>query len=461
MIGNRSNLFWILIVTGHRMSHSWQDSLTTERALHTLRAWLYLPSFAELPVGPPEERDSTEEFWWYVICDLKLVASFENPQITDEEGLEYILRRCPHLSPDDIMPPLGYTVRDSIAVELNEVRNPERPREFFTPDEIKFEREDEEFYRCQRGYLAVDFENERVTPAQAAAIEYLLQNEDTVLDSVLAAMLDEIVRSGDKQFLETPPVEYVREKYSCQRILGQGSEEDGIGYLEFSFDVPEEEKSLIRVVTLGGRVQKVVGEWAEDDDDSSSWRHPELGVFRKSKDWAKTVILPEYNVFCCEGSRDADEITLVCESDANAVQTLNEFWQNRPSPVQIREYLWADFNDEWGSGNWWTDDSSWSPTSPRPASAEELNSLLNLRSVSVVHFPEVTGKPVKNPFTGEFMDVKPGTVPRPGFWAIDLTFHASFEEEHGIGLLWHRGQFVGSGYGYGDARPSRSYDPRA
>jgi hypothetical protein len=52
-------------------------------------------------------------------------------------------------------------------------------------------------------------------------------------------------------------------------------------------------------------------------------------------------------------------------------------------------------------------------------------------------------------------------APRPGFWAVQLSFQASFEEEHGVALLWHLGRFIGSGTIADGAEADDDYSPTA
>lgn len=455
----------------------WQASLTSQRALHSMRAWLPLPAFAALPIAKRKQKQDPARQYYEAIGLLMGHMAFENSHITDEEALAYILARLPHLHPDDPTPVLGYPIRENVAAELDEYRQERTSNPNPSAEDLESERRDEEFFQRHQGNLAVDFNTTEIAAAEIAAIECLLANEAVILERVLAALLSHIMEHSGKKFTKPPTVDFVRSRYACLRILGLDRAKDDCGYLQFTFAIPDdEEDSLLYITIHRDEVAPAANASpAQSSGDSLTWTHPEMGTFSQANDWRKTIVLPEFAAFKYLDDGRNDEIEFAFPAwhgheDSNkpappALEVLDGFWRNRPTPRDICDFLWADFNDEWKSGNWWCYEDGWTPHNPRPASAEALLEHLRLHQVCTVPIPAVTAEPspdtMLNPFTGEVIKIKPKEKgpPRPGFWAIHLSLSANFEEEHGLALLWHRGRFIGSGYVSDEIEPFKNYHP--
>jgi len=469
----------LITVPGVRIvtKYAWQASLTSDRALRSKRAWLPLPAFAALPIAKRKQKQDPARQYYQTIGLLKGHMAFENPDITDTEALNYLLARLPHLHPDDPTPVLGYPIRENIAAELEEYRQERMSNPNPSAEDLELDRRDEEFFQRHQGKLAIDFTTPEIAPAEIAAVDYLLENEAAILERVLAALLSHIVERSGKKFAKPPTFDYVSSRYACLRILSLDRAEDGCGYLQFAFAIPDDEEDTLLHVTLHRDevVPTTNASPAQSSSDSLTWTHPEMGTFSQANKWHKTIVLPEYAAFKYLDDRRNDEIefALLVEYDpaaadkptSPALEVLDDFWRNRPTPRDICDYLWADFNDEWKSGNWWCYEDDWPPNTPRPASADELLERLRLHQVSTVYIPAVTADPPQdtmlNPFTGEVIKIEPEEKgpPRPGFWAVHLSLSADFEEEHGVALLWHRGRFIGSGYVSDEIEPFKNYHP--
>jgi hypothetical protein len=461
-------------------NHSWQASLTTDRALHSQRAWLHLPAFAALPITNRNAKRDRAHQYYETIGILKRHMAFENPHITDDEALTYILERLPHLQPDDPTPVLGYPIRENVAAELEEYRQERMSNSNPSAEDLEIDRYDEEFFQRSKGNLAIDFTSTEIAPAEITAVECLLANEAAILERVVAALLSQIVEHSGKQFAKPPTVDYVRSRYRCRRILSLDRAADGCGLLQFTFAIPvrDEKDTVLQVTIHRDEVAPVANAApAQSSDDSLSWTHPEMGTFSQANDWRKTIVLPEYAAFkyLDDGRNGEIEFAIPTwdgfeDSDTPpppALEVLADFWRNRPTPRDICDYLLADFNNEWKTGNWWCHADAWTPHNPRPASADDLLQRLRLHQICTIAIDAVTAEvpqdTMLNPFTGEVIKIKPKKKgpPRPAFWAVHLSLSADFEEEHGLALLWHRGRFIGSGYVSDKIEPVKTYDPRA
>ena len=94
--------------------------------------------------------------------------------------------------------------------------------------------------------------------------------------------------------------------------------------------------------------------------------------------------------------------------------------------------LWNDFaGTPPDSGMWWHGDleSVSEEIEPPPMQASDLAALLRLNRIVAHDRDYGTGSPV-----------------------IELSFHAAFEEEHGVGVLTDGETIIGTGYSY-DATP--------
>lgn len=187
-----------------------------------------------------------------------------------------------------------------------------------------------------------------------------------------------------------------------------------------------------------------------------TWKHRELGHFTWDIDrWIRNGGPDdEYDLFVetegCVPIPPCDEASALAY---HALKGRDKFVAGSIS------YLWDEMVGKRISDNWWAKES----LGNRPLSREELAKQIQLGYVSIRYFESTTGKSVVslNPFTKGPLPIDPAKIPvaRPAIWAIELSFVAEFEEEHGIGVLWHNNNPISSGFGSGDVEPPDGYLP--
>ena len=180
-----------------------------------------------------------------------------------------------------------------------------------------------------------------------------------------------------------------------------------------------------------------------------TWRHPKLGEFRyDALDWARIVSVPAFKAFSYDtgypnARRSRGKHGLMFEADDEndlpspaAVALAEKVLANQGKLVaKVRDALWDDFNGRGPkTGNWWHGDldtvaeqmadSIGPPPRPRPPkSADDVLKLMRLSYIRV----------------GENVHGDVGLV-------AELSFHAPFEEEHGVAVLTDGERILGIGY---------------
>jgi hypothetical protein len=202
---------------------------------------------------------------------------------------------------------------------------------------------------------------------------------------------------------------------------------------------------------------------------SNKWNHPEFGSFESSHFGWHTTIQCErigkvsLTIDAPDFSRDPVSGWRVCGPPRSvAVALLVDSWKRCDHIVtSALEYLFGEISGAIKTCNWWGAPEAWNSVNNKPTSVEQLATALVSKDFifRVRHFPEVTGEPPINPFTKQPVESDSLPDPRPSFWAIELCFDAEFEHEHGVGVLWHKGRIISTGYGYGDVSPPRDYQP--
>jgi hypothetical protein len=177
---------------------------------------------------------------------------------------------------------------------------------------------------------------------------------------------------------------------------------------------------------------------------AATWDHPNLGRFEYGDNgWTRMVDVPAFKAFSYDtGYSNAprskgkhklvfgaiDESHLPSAADVTVAERV---LANHAALVGvITRALWDDFNDRGpDSGMWWHDDleavakSFKSHKLPPPTKPEDLLPLMQPSGILVREMP-------------------PGYDRR----MVELTFHAAFEEEHGVSVLTDGEAVLGIGY---------------
>lgn len=169
----------------------------------------------------------------------------------------------------------------------------------------------------------------------------------------------------------------------------------------------------------------------------AKWTHPTLGDFSFNYAWSATISLPAFDVFCWDDSNGTYTLQFEVEDESHvpldedvemllAVVSRHEFL-----PKQIATALWDDFNDRGpGSPMWWRNSlAEVNEELPHPITChDDVYQQLDLQEIRVVR---LLGHDKR---------------------FVEFDFGASFEEEHGVGVLTDGKDILGLGYGW-DVRP--------
>jgi hypothetical protein len=188
----------------------------------------------------------------------------------------------------------------------------------------------------------------------------------------------------------------------------------------------------------------------------STWCHPELGKFKHDGiAWISTVSMPAFKAFAYDtgysnARRSTGKHELAFEADdedetpsAAAVALADKVLANQKEMVcKVTEALWKDFTGQGPeSGMWWHGDldqvAEAMDADEPPAGPEDLLKVLQLSQVTVRKEVHGYKKPV-----------------------VELSFHAPFEEEHGVSLLTDGKEILGIGYS-SDVTPFKPAKRRA
>jgi len=187
----------------------------------------------------------------------------------------------------------------------------------------------------------------------------------------------------------------------------------------------------------------------------STWSHPELGTFKyDGMIWVNKISMPAFKAFAYDtrysnARRSTGKHELAFEADdeeetpsAAAVALAAKLLANQKEMVsRLTKALWKDFTGEGPeSGMWWHGDldqvAETMDADEPPADEKELLTLLQLSQVTVRKGVDGYEKPV-----------------------IELSFHAPFEDEHGVGLLSDGVEIIGIGYSF-DVTPFKPAQKR-
>jgi hypothetical protein len=198
-----------------------------------------------------------------------------------------------------------------------------------------------------------------------------------------------------------------------------------------------------------------------------------IGTFHESDgDWMFYCDEPAFEVFNYEDAFFDDDnphsLEIVIETITKgekpareAVDAILEVWSQRTTiPEKVCNHLWGEITGKIPTQYWWADDSQWeSNPVNRPISANALKEQLGLDTILCRYVPaqSASANSIINPFTGTPVEVRSAAISRPGFWYVELSFSASFENEHGVSVYWHRNRIIGSGYC--SDPPPENYDP--
>ncbi|MBB3697628.1 hypothetical protein KMW28_05540 [Flammeovirga yaeyamensis] len=167
------------------------------------------------------------------------------------------------------------------------------------------------------------------------------------------------------------------------------------------------------------------------------WKHSNWGKFKYEEETLIGEIpLPEFNIFNLENLAPENgkyELTLQVEPKKfspkiSHIQIIENLIKNQKEIVsKIPTALWNDFNGIGpDSGMWWNGDIEevLEGMEEKELSKEsDINSLLSLSGIWIHE---------------EFTNFETPL--------IELAFHASFEEEHGVGILTDSNTIIGAGY---------------
>ena len=178
----------------------------------------------------------------------------------------------------------------------------------------------------------------------------------------------------------------------------------------------------------------------------ATWDHPELGRFTFDDDaqaWSGTVDVPAFRAFAWDtgysnAPRSQGRHELVFEADDEddvpspaMVALALEVLANQANLVPVvTQALWDDFNGHGSPGMWWHGQLAQvvaAMYADEPASGPaDLLKELQVSDISV----------------RKEVDGHDGPI-------VELNFHASFEEEHGVGILTDGRTVLGTGYSHG------------
>jgi len=169
----------------------------------------------------------------------------------------------------------------------------------------------------------------------------------------------------------------------------------------------------------------------------NKWSHPNLGEFSyEDEHWSKLISLPSFNKFKLnfnENKCNSDEISFYSEDvdlipTINSIKLLNLILSNQEKiSNMIVKVLWDDFHGtNYNSGMWWHGafDEVFEYIEKKPTSAEELFNHLSFSCVTINNSTEID-------------DEEP---------IAEISFEASFEEEHGVSVLTDGIDILGTGY---------------
>lgn len=174
----------------------------------------------------------------------------------------------------------------------------------------------------------------------------------------------------------------------------------------------------------------------------STWSHPQLGIFKfDAIGWIATIDMPAFKAFAYDTgysnarrSTGKHELMFAADNEdekpsAAAVALAEKVLANQTKLVSvIMDALWKDFAGEGpNSGMWWHGDleqvAEAMDAARPPAGPKELLELLQLSQMTV----------------RKEVDGYDGPV-------VELSFHAPFEREHGVGVLTDGEALLGTGY---------------
>jgi hypothetical protein len=189
----------------------------------------------------------------------------------------------------------------------------------------------------------------------------------------------------------------------------------------------------------------------------TSWQHPTLGRLEFNRfGWGAVVDVPAFKRFSYDTgypnarrSKGKHDLRLEAPGEgrkpsAAVVKLALAVIENQAALVtEICRALWEGFNGRGPkSAMWWwggldevaevMDDGI-----PRPADAEGVAALLQVSGIAIHGESKWTPRPV-----------------------VEITFHAAFEEEHGVSVLTDGRKVIGTGYML-DAQPYQQPKPRA
>ncbi len=178
----------------------------------------------------------------------------------------------------------------------------------------------------------------------------------------------------------------------------------------------------------------------------TTWKHPQLGTFEYDGiAWVARVPMPEFKAFRfdpgysnAKRSKGIHELAFEAADEhdipsTEAIALANKVLENqKPLVATIAKALWSDFNGQGPkSGMWWhggLDEvaealSDTIDVDEPPESAKDLLKYLSVSRVTV----------------RKKVDGAKGLV-------VEVSFHAGFEDEHGVGVLTDGERVIGIGY---------------
>lgn len=180
---------------------------------------------------------------------------------------------------------------------------------------------------------------------------------------------------------------------------------------------------------------------------AEKWEHPHLGTFEyDGVEWARPVDVPAFRAFEWR-TKDRCELTFESHDETPPkpaeVKLADKVLANQARLVpKVIDALWNDFKGRGPrSGMWWHGDvdgvgkAAGMKTSPK--SAIDLLSLMRPYRITIRR----EGRRGKPPLA-------------------EISFHAAFEEEHGVGVLVDGTKVVGTGYST-DCEPFKVSPPRS
>jgi hypothetical protein len=184
---------------------------------------------------------------------------------------------------------------------------------------------------------------------------------------------------------------------------------------------------------------------------AATWDHAQLGRFTYDGTvWINTVSMPAFKAFAYDtgypnAPRSTGDHELAFEADNKrdvpspaAVALAEKVLANQHEIVsKVTEALWDDFNGRDPSSDmWWHGDlqavADAMGAGEPPRSASDVLALMQLSRMTILKRVEGYEEPV-----------------------VELSFHAAFEEEHGVGILTDGKEILGIDY-TGDVFPFNS-----